>query len=70
MVTFLVFLSMVIKLLQLAVEECFVQTVIIYQKAKYLSTTAKDKNYDFTHNNLVYNYRLSNINACMDFMDF
>ena len=41
----------------------------IYQKAKYLSTTAKDKNYDFTHNNLGYNYRLSNINACIGFYE-
>ena len=41
----------------------------IYQKAKYLSTTAKDRNYDFTHNNLGYNYRLSNINACIGFYE-
>lgn len=37
----------------------------INDKAKYLSTTAKDIAYDFTHNNLGYNFRLSNINACI-----
>ena len=29
--------------------------------------TAKDNSYDFTHNNLGYNYRISNINACIGY---
>ncbi len=41
----------------------------LYEKAKYLSSTAKDNNYDFTHNDLGYNYRLSNINACIGFYE-
>ncbi len=39
----------------------------ISDKARYLSTTAKDNSYDFTHNNLGYNYRISNINACIGY---
>ncbi len=39
----------------------------ISDEANYLSTTAKDDYYDFTHNNLGYNYRMSNINACIGY---
>ena len=39
----------------------------IYDQATYLSTTAKDNQYDFTHNNLGYNYSMSNINACIGY---
>ena len=40
---------------------------VINDRAKYLSTTAKDFAYDFTHNDLGYNYRLSNINSCIGY---
>ena len=40
----------------------------IFEKgARYLSTTAKDNFYDFTHNSLGYNFSISNINACIGF---
>ena len=39
----------------------------ISDEARYLSMTAKDNSYDFTHNNLGYNYRISNINACIGY---
>jgi len=41
----------------------------IGDKAKYLSTTAKDISYNFTHDNLGYNFRLSNINACIGYFE-
>ena len=40
---------------------------IFEKRARYLSTTAKDNFYDFTHNSLGYNFSISNINACIGF---
>ncbi len=42
---------------------------ILSDKARYLSTTAKDDYYDFTHNDLGYNFRISNINACIGYSE-
>ncbi len=38
---------------------------ILAQKAKYLTTTAKDNTIEFVHNEVGYNYRLTNIQAAL-----
>ena len=35
--------------------------------AKYLSSTAKDKSYNFTHNECGYNYRITNLHSAIGF---
>lgn len=38
-----------------------------FSLAKYLATTAKDKTYDFTHNECGYNYRITNLHSAIGY---
>ena len=42
-------------------------SIEIAEKVRYLSTQAKDDSFNYTHNEMGFNYRLSNINAAFGF---
>ncbi len=42
----------------------------VADKIRYLANQAKSKNYDFIHNEVGYNYRLSNVNAAIGLAQF